>query len=226
MWTPAERIRHPLPEVHWPTADEARASLWFSPIGRPILMRDRATFGPGRPSAPTQSSSPRSSWAGVMPVTLQSFSRISRAALRTACSSTATAPRYTSRPSKMLLARTSTTRCWSSTTGTRRGRREALQPRRLYWHDAEGHHREPRREAHLHELRGAPEPHNANEHARLHAAHERLLEEDRQPLSFHRAALHVLQLRADSPNAQDHPAMAAGVTDKLWDIADMVALLD
>ena len=32
MWTPAERIRHPLPEAHWPTADEARASLWFSPV--------------------------------------------------------------------------------------------------------------------------------------------------------------------------------------------------
>ncbi len=32
MWTPAERIRHPLPETRWPTSDEARASLWFSPV--------------------------------------------------------------------------------------------------------------------------------------------------------------------------------------------------
>ena len=32
MWTPAERIRHPLPEARWPTSDEARASRWFSPV--------------------------------------------------------------------------------------------------------------------------------------------------------------------------------------------------
>ncbi len=32
MWTPPERIRHRLPDVTWPTAEQARSSLWFSPI--------------------------------------------------------------------------------------------------------------------------------------------------------------------------------------------------
>ncbi len=32
MWKPPERIRHELPEVAWPTADEAAASKLFSPI--------------------------------------------------------------------------------------------------------------------------------------------------------------------------------------------------
>jgi 2,4-dienoyl-CoA reductase-like NADH-dependent reductase (Old Yellow Enzyme family) len=32
MWTPPERIRHPLPEASWPTAAEAAASLWFRPV--------------------------------------------------------------------------------------------------------------------------------------------------------------------------------------------------
>ncbi len=32
MWKPAERIKHDLPVPHWPTADEAAASLLFRPI--------------------------------------------------------------------------------------------------------------------------------------------------------------------------------------------------
>lgn len=32
MWTPPERIRHPVAPARWPTADEAAASLLFSPI--------------------------------------------------------------------------------------------------------------------------------------------------------------------------------------------------
>ncbi len=46
MWTPAERIRHPLPEARWPTADEARASLWFSPIGIGSLELRHRTWVP------------------------------------------------------------------------------------------------------------------------------------------------------------------------------------
>ncbi len=42
MWTPPERIRHPLPEALWPTADEAAKALWFRPtrIG-PLELRER-----------------------------------------------------------------------------------------------------------------------------------------------------------------------------------------
>ena len=32
MWTPPERIRHPIPETQWPSAEQAEASRWFSPI--------------------------------------------------------------------------------------------------------------------------------------------------------------------------------------------------
>ena len=46
MWTPAERIRHPLPETRWPTADEARASLWFSPVGIGSLELRHRTWVP------------------------------------------------------------------------------------------------------------------------------------------------------------------------------------
>ena len=32
MWKPPERIKHPLPDARWPSADEAGASLLFSPV--------------------------------------------------------------------------------------------------------------------------------------------------------------------------------------------------
>src|SRR5579883_1476089 len=32
MWTPPERIKHRLPEVRWPSAEEAARSRWFSPV--------------------------------------------------------------------------------------------------------------------------------------------------------------------------------------------------
>ena len=42
MWTPKERIRHPLPEVLWPSAEEASRALWFQPIRvGPIELRER-----------------------------------------------------------------------------------------------------------------------------------------------------------------------------------------
>ncbi len=43
MWTPPERIRHRLPDVTWPTAEQARSSLWFSPIrlGKTVVAEQR-----------------------------------------------------------------------------------------------------------------------------------------------------------------------------------------
>ena len=42
MWTPRERIRHPLPEARWPTLEEASQALWFRPIRiGPIELRER-----------------------------------------------------------------------------------------------------------------------------------------------------------------------------------------
>src|SRR5262245_948703 len=42
MWTPPERIKHKLPEVRWPSADEAAGSLLYSPIDiGPLTARQR-----------------------------------------------------------------------------------------------------------------------------------------------------------------------------------------
>src|SRR5438270_3346624 len=42
MWTPPERIKHALPEVRWPSADEAARSRWFSPVRiGPLEARQR-----------------------------------------------------------------------------------------------------------------------------------------------------------------------------------------
>lgn len=42
MWTPHERIRHPLPETSWPTAEQAAAALWFRPVKLgPVTLRER-----------------------------------------------------------------------------------------------------------------------------------------------------------------------------------------
>lgn len=32
MWSPPEKIRHAIPPARWPSAEEAAASLWFSPL--------------------------------------------------------------------------------------------------------------------------------------------------------------------------------------------------
>ncbi len=42
MWRPPERIRHTLPEDAWPTAAQAEASRWFSPVTvGPVALRHR-----------------------------------------------------------------------------------------------------------------------------------------------------------------------------------------
>jgi len=42
MWHPPERIRHSLPDLAWPTAAQAEASRWFSPIALgPVTLAHR-----------------------------------------------------------------------------------------------------------------------------------------------------------------------------------------
>jgi IS1 family transposase len=48
------------------------------------------------------------------------------------------------------------------------------------------------RDVHQHQLRGAPEPHDADVHAALHAAHQWILEESAEPRSGRGAALYVV----------------------------------
>lgn len=46
MWKPPQRIRHPLPENRSPSRDEARRSLWFSPIDFQALSLQQRTWVP------------------------------------------------------------------------------------------------------------------------------------------------------------------------------------
>ena len=86
--------------------------------------------------------------------------------------------------------------------------------------------------AHQHKLRRAPEPHDAHEHAALHAVDERVLQEGRESVRRRGAPLHGLQLRQASrhPHQEDGgtpttPAMTAGAATKAWNYGDVVALL-
>ncbi len=46
MWHPEESIRHPLPEAHWPTAEEAARALLFSPVRIGRLELESRTWVP------------------------------------------------------------------------------------------------------------------------------------------------------------------------------------
>src|SRR6476469_2775813 len=46
MWTPPERIKHALPEVRWPSAEEAARSRWFSPVRIGTLEARQRTWVP------------------------------------------------------------------------------------------------------------------------------------------------------------------------------------
>src|SRR5688500_2156957 len=46
MWKPPERIKHPLPDAHWPAAEEAAASPLYSPLARGPLRLEQRTWVP------------------------------------------------------------------------------------------------------------------------------------------------------------------------------------
>src|SRR5215468_9425056 len=46
MWTPPERIKHPLPEPGWPTAEEAAKALLFRPIRIGPVVAAQRTWVP------------------------------------------------------------------------------------------------------------------------------------------------------------------------------------
>ena len=72
---------------------------------------------------------------------------------------------------------------------------EALQPRPVRRLPQGGDRRPPREEAREHELRGAPEPDDADAHAPVHPADQWVLEEAREPRLHGGPALRFLQLR-------------------------------
>lgn len=46
MWKPPERIRHEIPEERWPSAEEAAASRWFSPVDLGPVTLEQRTWVP------------------------------------------------------------------------------------------------------------------------------------------------------------------------------------
>jgi len=61
---------------------------------------------------------------------------------------------------------------------------------------------------------------------RLVSADQRLLEETRQPQGCGRLLHHVVQLRADSPDAPGDPAMEAGIGDHVWSAEEIARLVE
>jgi transposase-like protein len=76
-------------------------------------------------------------------------------------------------------------------------------------------------------LRRAAEPDDAHVDAAVHAADQRLLKEGREPGRRCVAALRLLQrfVRVHKTLGTT-PAVAAGITDRVWTLADLIALLE
>src|ERR1035437_3012813 len=83
-------------------------------------------------------------------------------------------------------------------------RRKALQPRAVHRnaHCTDHGHAGPA--AHRHQLREAAEPHNTNVDAPVYPADQWIFQEDREPRSGHRLALHALQLLPDTSDVAGH----------------------
>ena len=81
--------------------------------------------------------------------------------------------------------------------------RSAIAPR-VHRLRHENRHRQSRSGARQYLFRGAPEPDDADGDAAVYPAHQRLFKEDREPCGGGRAALHLLQFRANPQNSEDH----------------------
>ena len=69
-------------------------------------------------------------------------------------------------------------------------------------------------------------PHDENAHAEVHEAHQCVLKESRKPRSRRRIEFHVLQFRPHPQDPALTPATAAGVTDRFWEIGDIVSVIE
>jgi len=78
----------------------------------------------------------------------------------------------------------------------------------------------------FHELRGTQQPDAQNCEPALYAAHQRVLEEDRESLAYGRALHGLVQFVKVHRTLKVTPALAAGVMDRLWSMDDLVALID
>jgi hypothetical protein len=72
-------------------------------------------------------------------------------------------------------------------------------------------------------LRRTAKPLGPHDKSQVHALDKRLLEEDREPHGLRCARLLRIQLIKIHRTLRVSPAMAAGVTGKLWEVRDLVA---
>src|SRR4051812_35350480 len=79
---------------------------------------------------------------------------------------------------------------------------------------------------HQHQLRRAPEFEHAHEHAPLHSAHQCVLQEVRESYLLARPVPHAPYFVRIHQTLRTTPAIAAGISQKAWTVADIVALAD
>ena len=189
-----------------------------------------ATFGRGRRSMPIPSSScrwivgERDALLGIMPSWTILKARLANRVQLTTDGHSA----YLKAVEEAFGALTSTSRSSSRSTATHHAGsvEDRNTARRMHRREKKPIIGNPGPGPHQHVVCRAPEPHDAHEHAPLHATDECLLKEARQPLPRAVALLHVLQLGRIHKTLRVTPAMASGLTDHLWTMEEIIGLMD
>ena len=106
-------------------------------------------------------------------------------------------------------------------------RQGPLQPRRLHRRAKDAGRGQSRSRAYQHVLRRASEPHDPDAHAPVHPVDERLsARRSRTTRIRSRCLMTYYNFVRIHKTLRVTPAMAAGVTDRLWEVSDIVALLE
>jgi len=192
-------------------------------------IRSTARSGPGPRSTPTPSSwSPGSSGSARRPTTTSSWPTCATASASATASSSRPMGSARTRPGvDAPLARRN--RLGADHQGLRRRQRGPQVLAAEVHGDRQGRRGgRPGRAADLDELRREAEPHDAHEHATVHASDERPLKGVRAARGGDCPALHLLQLRPphESLGKRVTPAMAAGIELHPWPIAQICELLE
>lgn len=103
---------------------------------------------------------------------------------------------------------------------------KALQPGHICRRDQAANFRKSGREARQHVACGASKPIDADAHAPLYAPDKRFQQENRSAYPCAVALFRVLQFRRIHKTLRMSPGMAAGISDRLWSMEDIVALID
>jgi hypothetical protein len=101
----------------------------------------------------------------------------------------------------------------------------ALQPRATYQLHAADDLRNARPKTRLHELRGTLEPHDADVDATVYQADERLLENARNHAAMVALYFMFYNFGLVHQALRVTPAMEAGISDHVWAIEEIIALL-